>query len=132
MRIDRNAAAIVGHREIAVGRQLDLDEGRMPGQRLVHGIVDGFGEQVMQRLLVGAADVHAGAPPHRLKSLQDLDIMGGVAGIPVASGGAAVSRRGFSRRNGRAFEQIVGRARGLLGGLAHGFPTGSSGSSRER
>ena len=33
------------------------DPARVTGQRLVHGVVDDFGEQVVQRLLVGAADI---------------------------------------------------------------------------
>jgi DNA gyrase/topoisomerase IV subunit B len=37
MRVDRNAAAIVGDGEGSVGGNLHLDEGGMPGQSLVHG-----------------------------------------------------------------------------------------------
>ena len=84
MRIDRDAAAVVGDADEAVGLHLDLDEGGVAGQRLVHGIVDHLGEQVMQRLLVGAADIHAGPPPHRLQALQHLDVLGGVAGFARA------------------------------------------------
>ena len=43
-------------------------------QRLVHGIVDDLGEQVMQRLLVGAADIHAGPAAYRLEAFEHLDI----------------------------------------------------------
>ncbi len=53
---------------------LDLDEVGMAGERLVHGVVDHLGEQVVQRLLVGAADVHAGPPAHRLEPFQHLDV----------------------------------------------------------
>ena len=74
MRIDRDAAAVVGDGDEAVGLHLDLDEGGVAGQRLVHGVVDHLGEQVMQRLLVGAADIHAGPPAHRLEPLQHLDV----------------------------------------------------------
>ena len=82
--------------------ELDLDEGGVAGQRLVHGVVDHLGEQVMQRLLVGAADIHAGPPPHRLQTLQHLDVLGGVAGFARARGvraarlSAAPTRCGFS------------------------------------
>ena len=62
---------------------------RMPGQRLVHGIVDHFGEQVMQRLLVGAADIHAGPPAHGLQALQHLDIGGGVSLLGPGRGSPA-------------------------------------------
>ena len=44
------------------------------GHRLVHGIVDHLGEEVVQRLLVGAADIHAGPAANRLEPLQHLDI----------------------------------------------------------
>ncbi len=88
MRIDRNAAAIVGHGQESVGAEFDLDEGGVARQRLVHGIVDDFGEQMMQRLFVGAADIHAGPAPDRLEALEHLDIGRGVAGF-----GAVGARR---------------------------------------
>ncbi len=66
MRIDRDAAAVVGDSHKTVGFHLDLDPVGVAGERLVHGVVDDFGEQVMQRFLVGAADIHAGAAAHRL------------------------------------------------------------------
>ena len=94
MRIDRHAAAVVGDGDKAVGLHLDLDPVGMAGQRLVHGIVDHLGEQVVQRLLVGAADIHAGAAAHRLEPLQHLDMLGGVAGL----GGGAPRRRRVARR----------------------------------
>ena len=81
MRIDRNAAAIVGDGDEAVDLHLDLDPVGVTGQRLVHGVVDHFGEQVVQRLLVGAADIHAGPPAHRLEPFQHFDVLGGVAGL---------------------------------------------------
>ena len=79
--------------EIAVGLQLDLDEGGVARQRLVHGVVDDFGEQMMQRLLVGAADIHAGPAAHRLQPLQHLDVGGGIAGL--ARRRADLARRGI-------------------------------------
>ena len=81
MRVDRNAAAVVGDGDEAVGLHLDLDPVGVAGQRLVHGVVDDFGEQVVQRLLVGAADIHAGAAAHRLEPFQHLDVLGGIAGL---------------------------------------------------
>ena len=44
------------------------------GERLVHRVVDHLGEEMMQRLLVGAADIHAGPAAHRLEPLQHLDV----------------------------------------------------------
>ena len=66
MGVDRNAAAVVGDDEVAVLGEIDLDARGVTGDRLVHGVVQHLGEQMMHRLLVGAADIHAGAPPHGL------------------------------------------------------------------
>ena len=74
MRIDRNAAAVVGDGEESVGAQFHLDEGGVARQRLVHRVVDDFGEQMMQRLFVGAADIHAGPAAHRLEAFEHLDV----------------------------------------------------------
>ena len=81
VRIDRNAAAVVGDGDEAVRGHLDLDPVGMAGERLVHGVVDHFGEQVMQRLLVGAADIHARTAAYRLEPFQNLDVACGVAGL---------------------------------------------------
>ena len=78
MRINRYTASIVHHRQVAVGLVADLDEGGVARHRLVHRVVDHLGEQMVQRLLVGAADVHAGASPDGLQALQHLDVGGGV------------------------------------------------------
>ena len=80
MRVDRDAAAVVGDGEVAAFLELDLDEGRVAGDRLVHRVVDHLGEEVVQRLLVGAADIHAGPAADRLQALQHLDGGGVVAG----------------------------------------------------
>ena len=88
MRIDGNAAAIVGDGDKTVGGQLDLDPVGVTGERLVHGIVDHLGEEVMQRFLVGAADIHARAAAYRLEAFQNLDMLCGIAGF---------SRRGARR-----------------------------------
>ena len=74
MRIDRNAAAVVGDGDEPVGFDLDLDPARVTGDRLVHAVVDDLGEEMVQALLVGAADIHARPPAHRLQPLQHLDV----------------------------------------------------------
>ena len=105
MRIDRDAAAVVGDGQEAVGAEFHLDEGGVAGQRLVHGVVDHFGEQMVQRLFVGAADIHAGPAADRLQPLEHLDIGRGVAGLGAAGAGGDLQRRaalGF-----RGPEQIV-------------------------
>ena len=82
MRIDRNAAAVVGDGEPAAGFIGHVDPGGMAGDRLVHGIVDDFGEEVMQRRLVGAADIHAGAAADRLQALEHFDRGRSIEGFP--------------------------------------------------
>ena len=79
VRVDGDAAAVVGDGQEAVLLDAHLDPGGVAGHGLVHGVVDHLGEQVMQRLLVGAADVHAGPAPHGLQAFQHLDVGGRVA-----------------------------------------------------
>ncbi len=105
MRVDRNAAAVVGHGQESVGAQFDFNEGGVSRQRLVHGVVDDFGEQMMQRLLVGAADVHAGAAAHRLEAFEHLDIGCGIA-VLGAEGARGDLERGPALRL-RGAEQVV-------------------------
>ena len=100
MRIDRHAAPVVGDRQEPFLVELDLDPRRMAGDRLVHGVVDHLGEEVMHGLLVGAADVHAGAAAHRLEAFEDLDISRGIAvgGIGRPAGaGRLVGHEAFDR-----------------------------------
>ena len=85
VRVDRDAAAVVGDGHEAVGLELDLDPGGVAGDRLVHRIVDDLGEEVVQGLLVGAADIHAGPAADRLQPLQHLDV-GGRIGFLGADG----------------------------------------------
>ncbi len=87
VRIDRDATAVIPHRQPVVLLQCDLDEAGMAGHRLVHGVVEGLGRQVVQGGFVGAANIHAGAAAHRLQALQDLDILGGVISAGRRSGG---------------------------------------------
>src|SRR6185437_8652479 len=71
----RNAAAVVAHRDGVVDAERDLDAAGMAGDGLVHRIVDDLGGEMMEGALVGAADIHAGAPAHRLQPLQNLDVL---------------------------------------------------------
>ncbi len=79
----------------------------MAGHRLVHRIVDHLREEMVQRLFVGAADIHAGAAAHRLQALQHFD-GAGVIGV------ACILRRRFPSR---LSDRIggAGRAWGRLG-----------------
>ena len=89
-------------------RELDIDEGRVAGDRLVHRIVDDLGEEMVHRLVVGAADIHARPPAHRLQPFQHLDVGGAVALAAVLGRGGAL---------GRGLHQRIGRARGRAGRL---------------
>ena len=93
MRIDGNAAAIVADHQHVALFQFHLDAAGMAGHCFVHGIVEDFRSQVMQRGDVGAADIHAGAAAHRLKPFQHFDVLGGI---------------GLGRRGRGAVEQIGG------------------------
>jgi len=79
MRIYRDATAIVAHSNPVACGELDLDPRGMAGDRLVHGVVEHFGCEVMQPTLVGAADIHAGAAANRLEPLEHLDVFSGIA-----------------------------------------------------
>ena len=75
MRVDRDAAAVVGDGQAPVARapSVDLDAAGVAGDRLVHRIVDDLGGEVVERAVVGPADVHAGAAADRLEPLEHLD-----------------------------------------------------------
>ena len=96
--LHRDATAVVGDRQVAVGAEMHLDPAGMSGNGLVHRVVDDFGEQVMQGVGIGAADIHARAAAHRLQALEDLDVGGRV-------------RRGV-RHVGRDRRRSRGRGRG--------------------
>ena len=49
MRVDRDATAIVAHRQPVACLHRHLDEAGMAGHRLVHGVVEDFGGQMVQR-----------------------------------------------------------------------------------
>ena len=89
VRVGGNAAAVVAHQQ-GVGRgECHLDEGGVAGDRLVHGVVDDLGGQMVQRGLVGAADIHAGAAADWLQAFQDLDVLGRVVLAGALVGGGA-------------------------------------------
>ena len=123
MRIDRNAAAVVGDGDEAVRGHLDFDPVGMAGERLVHGVVDHFGEQVMQRLLIGAADIHARTAAHRLEPFQDLDVACGVAGLSrrAARGGATSAGAAAAGRPAARFRQAREQVRRVRRRLRYFF-----------
>ena len=74
MRIDRNAAPVVADGDRAVGFEREIDPCRVPGDDLVHRVVEHFRRQMVESRLVGAADIHAGPPAYRLKAFEDFDV----------------------------------------------------------
>jgi hypothetical protein len=48
------------------------------GHGFIDGVIDYFIKEVVQTALVGAADVHAGAPPYGLPAAEYLDIFCGI------------------------------------------------------
>ena len=81
--VDRDAAAVVRDRQPVALFQRHLDPVGMAGHRLVHRIVEHFGGEVVQRPLVGTADIHARAAADWLQTLQHFD-GAAVVGIAVA------------------------------------------------
>ena len=70
MRIHGDAASVVGYGQKTLGIKLDIDEAGMAGHGLVHGVVDDFGEEMVQRLFrrcrrytCPGAGVRVQAPP---------------------------------------------------------------------
>ena len=76
MLVDRDAAAIVGDGQPVARLERHLDAAGMARDRLVHAVVEHLGGEVVERPLVGAADIHSRPPPDRLQPLQHLDRMG--------------------------------------------------------
>ena len=73
MRIDRNAAAIIRNGQAIARFKADFDPRRMARNGFVHCIVENFGREMVIGAFVRAANIHAGAPTNRLKTLQHLN-----------------------------------------------------------
>ena len=91
--VHRDAATVVPHGQGAVRIESHLDEPRMAGDGLVHGVVQHLCEEVVQGPLVRAADVHARPHAHRLEPFEDLDVLGGIAALARRRGWGGRSRR---------------------------------------
>ncbi len=93
VRVDRDAAAVVANGDRIVVVELHLDAGGVARHRLVHGVVEHLGHEVVQRPLVGAADIHARALADGLQPFQHLDgrcVVGGLgSGEEVVCQGTA-------------------------------------------
>ena len=76
VRIDRNAASVVADRDRLVGGEFKLDAIGVPGDRLVHGVIEDLCRQVVQGALVSATDIHTRPAANGFQAFQDLDIAG--------------------------------------------------------
>ena len=87
MLVDRDAAPVVGNGQPAGGTgfflQRHFDAVGMACHRLIHRVVEHFSGEMVQGTLVGAADIHAGAPADGLEPLQHLDC-GTIVGFPTS------------------------------------------------
>ena len=124
MRLDRNTAAIIAHGDEIILIELDRDDGSVARHRLIHRIVYHFGKQMMQRLLIRAANIHARTTTNGLEPLQNLNRLSGITTFTRrAEGGLGLRYRfrslstcGYARRTRRlrdfarciATKEIVG------------------------
>ena len=76
--IDRDAAAVVDHRERSVDVDRDVDLIAEAGQRFVDRVVDDFVDEMMQPRRPGRADVHRRPLPDGFEPLEDFDLVGAV------------------------------------------------------
>ena len=77
--IDRDAAAIVTHRNAVIGVDLHVNVIGMTGQGLVNAVVHDLIDHVMQAAaVVGIPDIHAGALADSLQPFENLDRIGAV------------------------------------------------------
>ena len=74
MWIDGNATAVVRNRQIAVCVEVDLNPVGMTSHCFVHGIVDNFGEQMVHRFGIGAANIHAWTATDGFQAFKNLNV----------------------------------------------------------
>ena len=123
VRVDRHAAAVVDDAQIAAVFERDLDESGVASDRFVHRIVDHLGEEMMQRVGVGPAHIHARAPADGLQPLEHFDRGGVVVRFvrrPVAHAGLGNGRRGFAASRRCRAEEII-HVRCHISGESPGF-----------
>ena len=103
VQVDREATAVVGDPDAAVGEQHHVDGVAVAGQRLVDRVVDDLPHQVVQTALAGRADVHAGPLADRLQPFEDGDRLGAVLLLVLRCHPRPLSRAVRAGRAGRGF-----------------------------
>ena len=75
--IHRDSAPVIGDRYRFVGMNGDDNPVAVARQGLVDGVIDDLKNHVVKPgAVIGISDVHSGAFPHRIKTLQDFDFTG--------------------------------------------------------
>ncbi len=71
--IDGDAAAVVADAQVSVPVQFHPDGLGVTSHGFIHGVIKHFSEQVVQRLFIGAADIHTRTLADRLQAFKHLD-----------------------------------------------------------
>ena len=87
MDVHRNAAAVVANGDRAIDVDGDFDFRAMAGEMFVDGVVQHFGNAMVQRAFVGAADIHAGLLADGFQALQFAELGRAVSLIWIRRGG---------------------------------------------
>ncbi len=82
--VDRDAAAVVGDADPAVGEQRDVDTGAVAGHGLVDRVVDDLPHEVVEPGRAGRADVHARPLAHGIEPFEHLDVLGRIVATRAA------------------------------------------------
>ena len=98
MRINRNAAAIVGDGQPVANAQMHFNTAGMAGDGFIHRVVEDFGREMVQGAFVDAANIHARATANRLKPLQHFNCRSGII-IGCGSGGRAPAKQVIGHNN---------------------------------
>src|SRR3954447_7448506 len=109
MRVDRNSTSVVNDAAATVLQQRDVDPGGVAGHRLVDGVVDDLVHEVVEAVETGAPDVHPGALPDGLQTLQNGDVLRPVTHRRLrqrARSFSAVQRGGLRAQNRRSEAQM--------------------------
>ena len=75
MHAHRESAAVVLNHDAPVLPEHDVNLPAEAGQRLVHGVIHDFIDQMMQSAHIRRADIHARPLPHGLQALQHLNLI---------------------------------------------------------
>src|SRR4030042_3932827 len=82
----RYTAAVIYNRDRVIFVNYYLGLIAVTGHRLVYAVVDYLVDQVMQSVLVGAADIHARAASYVREAVQYADILGGIVLLRAVAG----------------------------------------------